>query len=126
MTYSHGDDARALGTEEGTRDMTWKEMEEGADKLWVEGVRKRGEAAQIVARAGALVGEAPCDDSGQPTNNAAVDWLLMGAEEGTRDMMWKEIEERADKLRIEGVRKGGKALSSDCGASWGNRRRSTM
>jgi len=28
----------------------------------------------------------------------------MGAEEGTRDMMWEEIEEGADKLRVEAGR----------------------
>ena len=44
---------------------------------------------------------APRDASGQPTNKAAVDWLLMGAEEGTCDMTWQEIEEGADKLRVE-------------------------
>ena len=33
---------------------------------------------------------APPDGSGQPTNKAAVDWLLMGAEEGTRDMTWHQ------------------------------------
>jgi len=30
-----------MGAEEGTRDMTWQEIEEGADKLWV----KEGKAA---------------------------------------------------------------------------------
>jgi len=61
-----------------------------------------GKTAQIVALAGALVSGAPCDDSGQPTKKAAVDWMIMGAEEGTRDMTWQEIEEGADKLRVEG------------------------
>jgi len=28
-----------------------------------------------------------------------VDWALMGAEEGTRDITWEQIEEGADKLR---------------------------
>jgi len=28
--------------------------------------------------------------------------MIMGAEEGTRGMMWEEIEEGADKLRVEG------------------------
>ena len=51
---------------------------------------------------------APPDGSGQPTNKAAVDWQLMGAEEGTCDMTWEEIEEGADKLRAEGGRKGGR------------------
>jgi len=87
-----------MGAEKGTRDMTWEEIEEGADKLRVKG----GQTAQIVARAGALVSGAPCDESGQPTNKAAMDWLLMGAEEGTRNMTWEEIEEGADKLRAEG------------------------
>jgi len=45
--------------EKGTRDMTWQEIEEGADKLRVKG----GKTAQIVARAGALVSGAPPDDS---------------------------------------------------------------
>jgi len=95
-----------MGAKEGTRDMTWEEIEEGADKLRVRG----GKAAQIVARAGALVSGARPDDSGQPTNKAAVDWLLMGAEEGTCDMTWEQIEEGADKLRV----RGGEAA---CGAS---------
>ena len=90
-----------MGAEEGTRDMTWEEIEEGADELRVKG----GKTAQIVARAGALVSGAPRDDSGHPTNKAAVDWLLMGAKEGTRDMTWEQIEEGVDKLRV----KGGKA-----------------
>jgi len=55
-----------------------------------------------VARAGELVSRAPPDVSGQPTSEAAVDWQLMGAEEGTRDMTWEQIEEGADKLRVEG------------------------
>ena len=66
--------------------------------------RKGGEAAQILARDGALASGAPPNSSGQPTNKAAVDWLIMGAEEGTRDMMWEEIEEGADKLRVEAGR----------------------
>jgi len=48
------------------------------------------------------VSGAPPDVSGQPTSEAAVDWQLMGAEEGTRDMTWEQIEEGADKLRVEG------------------------
>jgi len=87
-----------MGAEEGTRDMTWEEIEEGADKLRAKG----GKTAQIVVQAGALVSGAPRDASGQPTNKAAVDWLLMSAEVGTRDMTWEEIEEGADKLRANG------------------------
>jgi len=87
-----------MGTKVGTRDMTWEQMEEGADKLR----DKRGKTAQIVARAGALVSGSPPVVSGQPTYKAAMDWLLMGAEEGTRDMTWGQIEEGADKLRVEG------------------------
>ena len=91
-----------MGAEEGTRDMTWEQIEEGADKLRAEGGRKGGKTAQILARAGALVSGAPRDASGRPTNKAAVDWLLMGAEKGTRDMTWEEIEEGAAKKRKEG------------------------
>jgi len=40
-----------MGAEEGTRDMTWEEIEEGADKSRVKG----GKTDQIAARAGALV-----------------------------------------------------------------------
>jgi len=87
-----------MGTEKGTRDMTWEEIVEGTDKLRV----KRGKTAQMVARAGALVSGAPCDDSGRPTKKAAVDWLLMGAEKGTIGMTWQEIEEGAAVLRGEG------------------------
>ena len=87
-----------MGAEEGTHDMTWEQIEEGADKLRAKG----GIAAQMVARAEALVCGAPPDASAQPTNKAAVDWAFMGAEEGTRDMTWEQIEERADKLRDEG------------------------
>jgi len=87
-----------MGAEEATRDMTWEQIEEGADKLRGKG----GTAAQIVARAGALVSGAPPDVSGQPTSKAAMDWMLMGAEEGTCDMTWEQIEEGADKLRVEG------------------------
>jgi len=94
-----------MGAKVGTRDMTWEQIEEGADKLRAKG----GKVAQIVVRAGALVGGAPPDDSDQPTSKAAVDWVLMGAEEGTRDMTWEQIEEGADKLRGEGGHKGGKA-----------------
>jgi len=97
-------DWQLMGAEEGTRDMTWEQIEEGADKLRAEG----GKTAQILARAGALVSGAPHDASGQPMNKAAVDWLLMGAEEGTRIMTWEQIEEGADKLRVEGGRKGNK------------------
>jgi len=91
-----------MGAEEGKRDMTWKGIEKGADRLRVEGSRKGGKAAQIVARAGALVSGEPCDDSGQPTNKAAVDWMFMGAEKGTRGMTWQEIGEGADDLRCKG------------------------
>jgi len=69
--------------------------EEGADKLRAEGA----EANQIVARARALVSGAPPYGSGQPTNKAAVDWRMMGAEKGTRGMTWEQIEEGADNLR---------------------------
>ena len=62
--------------------------------------RKGGTATQILAREGALERGALPDDAGQPTNKAAVDWWLRGAEEGTRDMTWEEIEEGADKLRV--------------------------
>jgi len=62
-----------IGAAEGTRDKTWKEIEEWADKLRVEGGRKGGTATQIVARAGALVRRAPRDDSSQPTNKATMD-----------------------------------------------------
>jgi len=86
-----------MGAEEGTRDMTWQEIEEGSDKLRVKG----GTATQIVARAGALVSGAPRDDSGQPTIKANVDWMVMGAEESTRDMTWNEIEVGADKLMMK-------------------------
>jgi len=71
----------------------------------VQNGRKGGKAAQILAREGALERGALPDDSGQPTNKAAVDWWLRGAEEGTRDMTWEEIEEGADQMRA----KGGKA-----------------
>ena len=64
--------------------------------------RKGGKAAQIVRPAGALVSGAPPDASGQPTNKAAMDWSIMGAEEGTRDMTWEQIEEGAASLRGEG------------------------
>jgi len=87
-----------MGAEVGTRDMTWEQIEEGADKLRAKG----GKAVQIVARVGALVGGAPPDDSGQPTSKAAVDWVLMGAKEGTGDMTWEQIEEGAASLRGEG------------------------
>jgi len=70
---------------------------------------KGGTATQILAREGALASGAPPDDSGQPTNKAAVDWLIMGANEGTCDMTWEEIEEGADKLRVDRGRQGGKA-----------------
>ena len=91
-----------MGTEEGTHDMTWEDIEEKADKLRVKGGRKGGKTAQILARAGALVSGAPPDASGQPTNKAAMDWTIMGAEEGTRDMTWEQIEEGAAKLRGKG------------------------
>jgi len=96
-----------MGAEKGTRDMTWEEIEEGADKLRVEGGRKEGKTgggktAQIVARAGVLVSGAPHDDSGQPTKKAAVDWMFMGAEKGTIAMTWQEIEEGAAELWGEG------------------------
>jgi len=97
-----------MGAEQGARDMTWEQIEEGADKLRAKGATKGGNAAQILAREGALASGAPSDASDQPTNKAAVDWLLMGAEEGTHDMTWDQIEEGADKLRAEGGRKGGK------------------
>ena len=71
-----------MGSKEGTCDMTWEEIEEGADKFRV----KRVKTVQLVARAGALVSGAPRDDSGQPTNKAAVDWMIMGAKKGTRGM----------------------------------------
>jgi len=93
-----------MGAEESTHNMTWDEIEEGAAKLRAKG----GKTAQILARAGALVSGALPDASGQPTNKAAVDWLLMGAGEGTRDMMWDEIEEGAAKLRAKGGKSGGK------------------
>ena len=64
-------------------------------------------ARQILAREGAIASGAPPDASGRPTNKATVDWLLMGAEEGTRDMTWEQIEEGADKLRVEGGGEGG-------------------
>jgi len=69
--------------------------------------RKGGTAAEILAREGALASWAPPDASGQPTNKATVDWVLMGAEEGTRDMTWEQIEEGAAKLRAKGATKGG-------------------
>ena len=81
--------------------------------------RKGGKAAQIRAREGALASGAPPDACGQPTNKAAVDWLLMSAEEGTRDMKWEQIEEGADKLGA----KWGKV--AHCETSRGTRQRST-
>ena len=96
-----------MGAEEGTCDMTWEQIEEGADKLRAKGAKTGGKTAQILARIGALVSGAPPDASGRPFNRAAVDWLLMGAEEGTRDMTWEQIEEGADKLRVEGGGEGG-------------------
>jgi len=68
----------------------------------VQNGRKGGKAAQTLAREGALASGAPHDDSGRPANKAAVDWLIMGAEEGTHDMTWEEIEEGPDKLRAKG------------------------
>jgi len=70
--------------------------------LRAEGGRKGVKTAQIVARAGALVGGAPHDDYAKPSKKAAVDWMVMGAEAGTRDMTWEQIEEGADKLRGKG------------------------
>ena len=91
-----------MGAEEGARDMTWEQIEEEADKVRAKGGAKGGTATQIVARAGVLVSGAPRDASGRPTNKAAMDWLFMGAEEGTRDMTWEQIEEGADKLFAPG------------------------
>jgi len=82
--------------------LTWEEIEEGADKLRGKGGSKGGKTAQIVARAGALVSGAPYDESGQPTKKAAVNWMFMGAEKGTRGMTWQEIEEGPAELRGEG------------------------
>jgi len=96
--------------------MTWEEIEEEADKLRVKGGRKGGKAAQIVAQAGALASGAPHDYSGQPTHKAALDWMIMGAEEGTRDMTWEEIEEEADKLRVKGGDQSGDTVHQVWGA----------
>jgi len=53
-------------------------------------------------RENAIASGAPPDASGRPTNKAAVDWLLMGADEGTGDMTWEQIEEGVAKLRGKG------------------------
>ena len=80
-------------------------------------------------RAGALVSGAPPDASGQPTNKAAMDWLIMGAEEGTRDMTWEQIEAGADKLRVQGGATCKTAASqkrrSEGGIKTGNARKAT-
>jgi len=49
-----------------------------------------------------LFHEAPDDSSSKPANKATVDRLLIGAEKGTRDMTWEQIEEGADQLKVEG------------------------
>ena len=61
-----------MGAEEGTRDMTWEQIEERANKLRAKGGAEGGNATQILARAGALVSGAPPDASGQPTKKAAL------------------------------------------------------
>jgi len=38
-----------MGAEEGTRDMTWEQIEEGAAKLRAKGATKGGNTAQMVA-----------------------------------------------------------------------------
>jgi len=100
--------SNTLGAEEGTRDMTFHQIEEGADKGRAEGgvthqiLAEGRETWLIVARAGALDSGAPRDASGQPTNKAILDWGLMGAKEGTRDMTWEQIEEGAAKVQGKG------------------------
>jgi len=94
-----------MGAEEGTRDMTWEEIEEGADKLR-EGADKLrvkgGEASQIVARAGAAKHGAQAEASEHASNLNAMNYLLNGAEEGCRGKTQEQITERAAKKRKEG------------------------
>jgi len=42
--------------------------------------------------------------------------MIMGAEEGTRDMTWEEIEEEADKLRVKGGDQSGDTVHQVWGA----------
>jgi len=86
-----------MGAEKGTRDMIWAQIEEGADKLRVEG----GEAAQIKARAGASRRGAPANASGQASKLDAVNWQLMGAEKECMGKMQEQIAEGATKKRKE-------------------------
>jgi len=63
----------------------------GAGKKRKEGGKKGGEASQITARAGAAKQGAPADASGQASNLDAVNWRIMGAEEGCRDQTQQQI-----------------------------------
>jgi len=76
---------------EGRRGNILLQVAEGAGKKRKEGGKKGGEASQITARAGAAKQGAPADASGQASNLDAVNWRIMGAEEGCRDQTQQQI-----------------------------------
>jgi len=91
-----------MGAEEGTHDMMWEEIEEGADELRVKGGRKGGKASQIVARAWAAKHWAPTNALGLASKLDAVNYALNGGEEGCSDKTREHIAEGATKKRKEG------------------------
>jgi len=61
-----------MGAEKGTHDMTWEEIEEGADMLRVKG----STAAQITLRAGAAKHGAPANALGLASRSDAMNFFF--------------------------------------------------
>jgi len=100
-----GLDYLLMGGARGTRSLTWRQIEDGAQQI----KKKGGEAAQVVARTGAIFCGAPVNEAGQASNTAGLDYLLMGGARGTRSLTWRQIEDGAQQKKKKGRKKGGEA-----------------
>jgi len=87
-----GLDYLLMGGARGTRSLTWRQSEDGEQKLKVKG----GESTQVVARIGAVFCGAPLNAAGQASDTVGLDYLLMGGARGTRSLTWRQ------KLKMKG------------------------
>ena len=98
VTKKAGMDYLLMGGAAGTPGLKWPEIESGAPEIR----RKGGTSAQTKARFAAAVRGAPRNSkTGQASNTAGLDYLLMGGARGTRNLTWRQIADGAEKIWVK-------------------------
>jgi len=101
-----GLDYLLMGGARGTRSLTWRQIEDGAQQIKKKGRKKGGEAAQVVARNGAVFCGAPVNEEGRASNAAGFLFAVAGGWERCAGKSWAWIEAEGTRCRKKGQKAG--------------------